>query len=214
MNNNFIIISQRHQKNQYGDYTDSLENTYLDYFRKLGYRIFPISNIETDIEDIVNAINPKKIILSGGDDVNPQLYGREYIEGSHISVYRDITEAKLIDIAIKKNIELLGICRGMQFINVYFGGKLIQNIEQELNIKGHNKGNKHKIKITENIQLEDVDINDVVNSYHNSGITKKIIGKNLKIFATDENGIIVEGIYHEKYNIKGIQWHPERKQKL
>lgn len=123
-----ILISQRHAKNVYDDWIDVLENNYINYFSKFGINLVPVSNATHDFSRIVKYINPVGIILTGGDDVNPELYNGKANDKLSVSTARDTTEIKLIELAIKNNIPLLGICRGMQLINVFFKGSLIQNI--------------------------------------------------------------------------------------
>jgi putative glutamine amidotransferase len=107
---------------------------------------------------------------------------------------------------MEREIPLLGICRGMQVINDYFGG----NQRTTNDLKHVNK--HHKILIIENeiqkyFQKKEIE----VNSFHNNLIDKNTVGKNLEIFAISEIDNTVEGFYHKKFPILGIMWHPERK---
>ena len=202
-----IAISQKHEKNKYGEYIDVLENNYVKYLESFGILLLPIPNAVEKIEDYFEKFPIQGIILTGGNDINPNLYDG-FIDGKSISIDRDSTERKLIDIAIKRKLPLLGICRGCQFINIYFGGKLI-NIEEELNQNLDQINSTHEVEII-NDGLKKIIGNKIkVNSYHNQGITKQTISNNFEIFAKSSDGII-EGIYHKKVPIAGIIWHPER----
>ena len=110
---------------------------------------------------------------------------------------RAFVEEKLIKYAILKNIPLIGICRGAQKINLFFGGKMKK-------VKNHVR-KKHKIlgKITRNKN------NILVNSYHDYGITRSTLSNKFDILAYTQDGII-ESFIHKKKKIFGIMWHPER----
>ena len=109
---------------------DALENDYVKYYENFGITLLPIPNVCKDLEKYFDEIPIKRIILSGGNDVNPQLYGRKQ-ENEDFSKQRDGTERRLIEIALERKLPLLGICRGAQYINVHFGGSLIQNIKEK-----------------------------------------------------------------------------------
>ena len=119
----------------------------------------------------------------------------------------DDTCKKLIEIAIERKLPLFGNCRGGQFINVFFKGKLIQNIKEKTGINHVNA--KHKVKITDKNAGFLGNKEFIVNSYHEQGIMKGILSSELKEFAITDDGII-EGVYHPKYPIAGVLWHPER----
>ena len=119
------------------------------------------------------------IILSGGNDIEKKS-----------SRYK--LEKKLVNLSRKKNIPILGICHGLQFLNHIEGGTLKK-------IKNH-VNQKHEIYSNNNFPKE-------VNSYHDYGIKK--LGKNFKIIAqTFDNEI--EAIEHKKFPWLGLMWHPER----
>ncbi len=104
---------------------------------------------------------------------------------------------------VKYNKPILGICGGLQTLNVYFGGDLNQNI---LNHKLYD-GSTHNIKISSNSFLNNVYKQEVieVNSYHRQAIRN--LASNFKVTAVSEDGII-EAI--EDGNIIGVQYHPEK----
>lgn len=120
------------------------------------------------------------VILSGG-----QNYGE--------NILRDNTEIQLINYAIKKKIKLIGICRGMQMINLFFKGslkKIKNHIRTQNTIVSIDKKNKKKIKC-----------------FHGNGI--KTLGLNLDELYRSLDGEI-EAFIHKNKNILGIMWHPER----
>ena len=132
------------------------------------------------------------IILSGGDSIG------DFPE-------RDVTEKHIIEIAQKTSLPIIGICRGMQVINNFFGGKFSKKYDKE------HVNNNHSIILTDDFKF----INEksiIVNSYHNNIIESNDLGKDLISFARHENDKTIEGFRHSKLPIIGVMWHPERKQ--
>lgn len=203
-----IAISQRNDKNKHGDYVDSLENNYMTYFERLGVKLLPIPNSVIDIRHYFEEFHILGVILSGGNDVDPEIYGEKNREEYSVSKNRDFTEKRMLEIAIEKKLPVLGICRGMQFINVFFDGKLI-NIKEAIKTNNEHVAVSHKISITEPNVTKMLGKTVDVNSYHNQGLRIDELSPKLKVFAQTSNGII-EGIYHPLLPIAGIQWHPER----
>ncbi len=204
-----LAISQRQQYNKYDAPIDVLEHTYPQYFKSFGILLLPIPNVALRVQDYFNQFPIQGIILTGGEDINPKLYG-ENIDWPNTSPFRDETEKKMLEIAVAREIPVLGICRGMQFINVFFGGKLVKNIKEEITAE-HLPGKDHLIKITNEKIISVLGEKEVmVNSYHNQAVTFGTVSPSLKIFATAEYNII-EGLYHPTLPIAGVQWHPERK---
>lgn len=204
-----IAISQRQQYNKYNAPIDVLEHAYPLFFDSCGIRILPLPNIPSQVEYYFDHFPIKGIILTGGEDIDPKIYG-ENIEWPNLSPFRDQTEKKLVEIAVAQKIPVLGLCRGMQFLNVFFGGKVVKNIKEEITAE-HSPGKDHPVTITEEKIISALGKKEVlVNSYHNQAVTAQTLSPQLKSFAIAEQDII-EGLYHPSLPIAGIQWHPERK---
>lgn len=175
----------------------------------------PIVNSEDFIKLIVQKIDG--VILSGGYDVSPWIYGEHPRKGlGRVNLERDIFEVKLVKEVVKRNIPLLGICRGCQVINVALGGTLIQDINEEINTKiPHTyrlslRYEVHRIKIDPKSKLAKIlgTTELIVNSSHHQAV--KRVGKGLRAVAWADDGII-EAIESEGDNfVIGVQWHPER----
>ena len=157
------------------------------------------------------------IILTGGEDINPNLYGHpEYIDiCGKINHKRDTIERKLFDFALKKKIPLLGICRGMQMTNVALGGTLIPDIPtyigKEVSHRGSGK-TEHlvNIKNKENRLFPAAKDSFTVNSNHHQCIDK--LAKGLTIIAKSKDGVI-EAVSYDKFlhtYLVAVQFHPER----
>lgn len=138
-------------------------------------------------------------ILTGGDDIDPKYYNEHNTSSNGVNDDMDRLDFKIIEHAFRKNKKILGICRGIQSINVYFGGDLNQHIDGHMEVS-------HKIyKINDDCRC---DIGDVVkvNSYHHQTI--KTLGVGLNALYVSGNGT-VEVIKHENDKILGVQFHPE-----
>ena len=123
-----ILITQRHDINKHGQWVDILENDYVKYFEPFGIHLVPIPNVTRDIEAYFKLFNIERVILSGGNDVDPSTYNESEEGATGMSKQRDKLELKVIDFAIKENIPVLGVCRGIQILNVSFGGTLFQDL--------------------------------------------------------------------------------------
>ncbi len=211
-----IAISQRSDVNKHGALFDNLESSYIEYFEMFGAKLVPVPNALNDVKGYLEGFELNGIILSGGNDINPELYGEELRGNEMESKIRDETEWKLLEFAVERKIPVLGICRGMQFINVFFGGKLVRSIKEEIIGNVGHVAVMHKIAVIDEkaramLGNELMSGNEAeVNSYHNQGVVKEKLSKELKAFAQTQDGMI-EGIYHPKLPILGVQWHPERK---
>jgi len=192
-----VAISQRNDKNKFGDFSDNLESNYINYLERFGIKLVVIPNIPKDVDYYFEKLPIEGIVLSGGNSINPELYGGKITDEKDISKERDATEKKLLEIAVKNKLPVLGICRGMQFINVFFGGKLKK-------VENHVKVN-HKVNFIDTSFGNSAE----TNSYHGFGLTKELLSKELSLIAESEDGI-VEALYHPSLPIAGIEWHPER----
>ncbi|MGR3175981.1 MAG: gamma-glutamyl-gamma-aminobutyrate hydrolase family protein [Candidatus Scalindua sp.] len=155
--------------------------------------LIPVPNNLDHVRKLVNRFQINAIILSGGND-----WG---------SVQeRDKVEIFLLESVLEHSWPLLGVCRGMQVLNIFFGGRLETHLSNHT-ICSH-AGTNHRVKITGNLNMDCPPYIDV-NSYHDQGVIETGVSKELNIIAISDDGII-EGISHPEKQIMGIQWHPER----
>lgn len=156
------------------------------------------------------------LVLTGGVDVAPELYGDWADETVRTDSARDGVEFKLIDRAVKKSLPILGICRGLQVLNVYFGGTLIVDLE-----KYHGRNHKaiskdedrhHGVRLFKESHLMKFIRQETgeVNSAHHQAADR--IGSGLKLAARAEDGTVeaIEGNDDLPSRIISVQWHPER----
>lgn len=178
-----------------------LDEAYIKIFDELDALVVPVIS-ENNLDEIANICDA--LILPGSAvGVDPKYYNDVPFPGKKYKYDEYKLDKKIIDLFIKYNKPILGICGGLQTLNVYFGGDLNQNI---FNHKLYD-GSTHKIKISSNSFLSRVYIKEEieVNSYHRQAIRK--LAPNFKVTAVSEDGII-EAI--EDGNIIGVQYHPEK----
>jgi len=156
------------------------------------------------------------LLLSGGADVAPALYGEETLPCcGEILPIRDSFEIGIFQKALKASLPVLGICRGIQIINVALGGTLYQDIETQL--KGAIKhpcydtprDKVHEVTVTEDSLLYRASglTRFGVNSRHHQGI--KQLGKGLVATAYSADGLIEAVDYPQARYVTAVQWHPE-----
>ena len=182
-----VIISNNYKK-YFKTYIDFIDHYWINYFKQKKIQFFSIPNINNyKINHLKKKI--KLIILPGGNDV---------ISNDKISKIRLKVEFNLIKFGLKNNIPILGICRGMQVINLFFKGN--QN-----KIYGHMR-TKHKIFFKKKIFKKKI---QTVNSFHKFGIPVKKMSNKFDVIALDKDEN-VEIFKHKKKKIYGFMWHPER----
>lgn len=160
------------------------------------------------------------ILFTGGEDVDPSLYGEEKKYASvHVNRERDQFEMKLLNRALDRRLPILGICRGVQMINVGFGGTLYQDLAQDATPEfqhqqldaGKARGDTvHGVMVTEpqSHLAGAFDGSCRVNSLHHQAI--KRLGRGLKVTAHSEDGFVeaVEAANDYPF-LLAVQWHPE-----
>ncbi len=177
-----------------------LGESYKEIFDEMDILLFPIIS-EKNLDKVCD-ICDGLIVTGTANNINPKYYNEKPIEGEKYCIDEYIIDREAIRIFANRKKPILGICGGMQSINVAFGGSMYQSIEN------HNiKELTHKIKISDGSFLNKVYLKTEisVNSYHHQAV--KDIAKDFKVSAISEDGI-VEAI--EKDNIIGVQWHPEK----
>ncbi|RZD48977.1 MAG: peptidase C26 [Thaumarchaeota archaeon] len=176
----------------YVEKRDALSHDWPKLFDELELIPIFIPNILKNIQSFLDELSLNGIVLSGGDDIGE-------------NDDRDKTENFLLKYAIDKKIPVIGICRGMQLINNYFGGKqIIDNNNQHI-------GNNHEIKIINHEISQIFNSKTIeVNSFHKNMINNDNLGNDLNIFATFEKDESIEGFIHSSLPIIGVMWHPER----
>lgn len=180
-------------------------SSYYKMFHKIDVDIVLIS--KSDIKTYIKLEDKcDGLLLVGGKDINPIWYKEKKIDTTKLEASEiDEADLELIDIFYNKQRPIIGICRGMQIINVYFGGKINQNIS-ERHVQNKSDIYCHDVNIVKNTMLSKYLSDKIrVNSFHHQSVDK--VGKNLIVNAISDDSII-EGIEYK--NIIGVQWHPEQ----
>ncbi len=184
---------------------ENYEN-YIEALSKLGAEGFA-SLEETDLEMADGLILPGSF-----QDMNPKLWGAEDLHCSNdVNDELDRIQWALLEQAVAVSKPVLGICRGMQFINVFFGGTLIQDLPCKKHHGAREPERYHMVHIPEGNRLYELyGALSEVNSRHHQGAG--IIGEGLKVSAMwmEEEDVVVEAVEHKTLPIIGLQWHPER----
>jgi putative glutamine amidotransferase len=140
------------------------------------------------------------LLLTGGGDILPSLYKKFNLKYFNVNPIRDVNELNILDVFYKRNLPILGVCRGLQLINVYFGGTL-KNVDGHLGVSGYCL--KHEIISPPNGFLKRM---IKVNSFHHQAVDTLCESAENVCFSTDN---VIEGFsINEK--IFAVQFHPER----
>ncbi len=161
------------------------------------------------------------IVFSGGPDVEPSFFGRtlsqEQLQKLHVKSVpkRDEMELELARKSIAQHVPLLGICRGLQLVNVAMGGSLILDIESERHLTGHEakgpeESNYHAVSLSLDSKLGEMigEAAGEVSTRHHQAADK--IGEGLRVVSRSDDGIIEALECTDERPIFLVQWHPER----
>lgn len=157
------------------------------------------------------------LVLSGGEDIDPALYGEEPSpQLGTVNPQRDLSERAALDAAVRREIPVLGICRGHQLLNVYFGGTLCQDIPTEMGTAFTHVqitpwgSHHHEVTVEPGSRLAEAVGRErlQINSYHHQAIRE--VAPGLVVTARAEDGLIEAVESRDHPWIVGVQWHPER----
>ncbi|QBE48266.1 gamma-glutamyl-gamma-aminobutyrate hydrolase family protein [Leucobacter triazinivorans] len=178
---------------------------YADAVVSAGGRAVLLPSTAQIPEDLLAGIDG--LVLSGGGDLSPSLFGEEPVEASYgISEIRDAYETALVLDAQKRKIPVLAICRGLQLINVLRGGSLHMHIDGHWQTESADQATHRVMPVAGSffstiVGSEAVD----VNSYHHQAID--VLGSGLTPAAHD--GSLIEAFEDLENDILAVQWHPE-----
>lgn len=156
------------------------------------------------------------LVMTGGHDVNPECYGESDRYGNlHCCDARDEMELALLERAVASDKPVLGICRGLQIMNVFCGGTLYQDLPSEhpsdVDHHQHPPYDRpaHHVRLCEHTPLfDDLQVNVLaVNSYHHQAIHD--LAQGLVAMAISEDGLVEAIDRPESRYFRAVQWHPE-----
>lgn len=209
-----ICLSARDSKlNTTRIYYDN--ESYFDYVKACGgIPVLAGTVTEEEAEQIAGSFDG--LVVTGGGDCDPALYGEENTHSEIVEHDIDMSDILLYKAFVKAGKPVLGICRGIQLINIAEGGSLIQDIPSESegymehnqrNLPDHPVGTTaHFCTFVQGSVLHEIfSDSHEVNTYHHQAIRRLAEGFCASAYSTDG---LIEGI--EKENVTAVQWHPER----
>lgn len=170
--------------------------------------ILPIGDKEA-IQTYISMVD--KIILTGGQNVDPSFYGEEKRakQTDDFLKVRDYSELLLIEEAMQQHKPIFGVCRGTQLLNVALGGNLNQHIDHHFQDASSNQ-TTHSVIFESPSKLEEIyGDHSEINSFHRQSIKK--LAPQLEVIARDPRDNTIEAVQSidKDLRILGIQWHPE-----
>ena len=145
------------------------------------------------------------LLLTGGGDIHPRFYRQSIVHAADIDEERDLRELALTRAFAARSAPIFGICRGLQVINVAFGGTLHQHIDGHGQIDGLDRLHE---TLTDDVLLRSLyGTRFTVNSAHHQSVDR--LGTGLHTIQWADDGT-VEALRHETLPIFAVQWHPER----
>jgi putative glutamine amidotransferase len=196
----------------------AIANTYTTAIERAGGVPLVIPPQDGNISEILAVLDG--LLLTGGGDIRPDRFGDAEVHPTTYGIHdgRDELEIALIQEAIRRDMPVLCICRGIQVLNVALGGTLIQDVadqysamishsQTELGIAKEDPS--HTVAVTSGSLLESIYGGAVVqvNSFHHQGL--KQISADLRVAGCSDDGL-VEAVEHPGCSwVLGVQWHPE-----
>ena len=192
---------------------------YLEALERAGATPVPLDERASPAERAAALATMDGLLLSGGADIDPARYGEARAGARAAEPGRDALEDEAFRAAMAASVPILGVCRGLQVINVFAGGSLVQHLD------GHESAaypspavTRHRLELAGGSRLATIlgDSSDLeVNSYHHQAITADRLAPGLRISAMAdhaEGGELVEGVESADPNrwLVGVQCHPER----
>jgi len=198
------------------------QSPYYKALQAAGVKSEEIEMVSPSEHSVPNLRDYDGIIFSGGKDINPRHYEEalKYPGVVEVDEQRDAFEFELFERAHRRRVPILGICRGVQMINVKFGGTLYQDLRQEFSPDAaarpdHNQS-APRPEATHSVTLTDPDSglaetfqgSCLVNSLHRQAV--KRLGRGLRVTARSEDGLVEAVESADAYPfLVAVQWHPE-----
>jgi putative glutamine amidotransferase len=189
-----------------------LHHTYIDAVQRAGgaaVMLPPDPDVDADgLLDVLDGL-----ILAGGRDIDPATYGAERANGTDDPRReRDEFELALAQRAMERDIPLLGICRGMQLMNIARGGTLEQSLPEHLHRRsvGTFDGNDHSVHLEESSLAARAtgEVSHGTLSHHHQGIDR--VGDGLRVTGWADEDELPEALEDPQLQFAlGVQWHPE-----
>lgn len=176
---------------EYDERRDCLDQAWTPLLDDHGLTPVPLANVVSDVEAYLEGLELDGLILTGGNDL-------EFVDDPKTPApERDRFERAALSVARERGWPVLGVCRGLQLVNVEFGG----SIEP---VDGH-VATTHEIDFDGWLGLGE----ETVNSYHDYGIPEYAIASEFDVVGVAKDGT-VEAMMHPDKDLVAVMWHPER----
>jgi len=195
-----------------------LARSYVDAVQRAGGLVLMLPPDQQLLEDPVQGLDLiDGLLLTGGSDIDPAFYGQEpHVETVDTVPERDVFEIALVNATIERDLPVLGICRGMQLINVARGGTLLQHLPEHFGHGDHRRavgsfdGADHDVRLAEGTLAARAagEAEHATKSHHHQGIDR--LGEGLVVSGRSMLDDLVEAIeLPDRRFVLGVQWHPE-----
>lgn len=181
---------------------------YVEVINAVGARcvVLPPDPVDADVLDVLDGL-----VIAGGPDLGPDLYGAEPHPLTDSRPERDRGELTLLTAAIEADRPVLGVCRGMQLLTVAYGGQLHQHLPDVIGHQRHRPApavyGTHGVRFAPGSRVAEIMAGDgEVNSYHHQGVAEP--GR-LTVTAWADDGVIEAVEDPTRRFVLGVQWHPE-----
>jgi len=185
---------------------------YVDAVARAGGRPLLVPPMAGGVDETLEAVDG--LIFCGGPDLEPSLYGQpRAAQTVHLSPQRDLPELGLLRAALERDLAVLGICRGMQLLNVACGGSLAQHLPDVVGHDGHatrpGQFDRHSVRTTAGSRIAAI-LGDSasVHSGHHQGLDA--LGAGLVVTATAPDGTAEAIELPGARFVIGVLWHPEQ----
>jgi len=190
---------------------DALTAPTVRVAEQLGWRVVPVASAEVPPSVTADLVaGADAVVIMGGEDVDPAFYGGPaiYPGSGHHEPDADLAHIAAVRHCVAAGTPLLGICRGLQVLNVALGGTLVQHLPTAAGHRatGDDHFVRNRVTLSDASLATAVDAAQEVRCTHHQAVER--LGRGLVVAARAADGV-VEALVHESAPVTGVQWHPE-----
>lgn len=208
----FVAVTQRVVEiSSYGEVRDCLDQSWTSWLASCGFTAVPVPNRLGDVASFLDALDVAGVILTGGNNLALDVYDVDGpVDDTHET--RDRTEFSILEHAARMNLPVIGVCRGMQVLHAFTGGRL-RRVEDRApgDASPRHVATFHDVALASRQWRALAGSSTVeVNSFHDFGFHADSVSGDWEVAATTESDGVVEGLVHRNLPFIGMGWHPER----